>query len=242
MADIPSTRGQKEVIDGKTVDMHGVHINDNFLEAALLKAGKGESVSSDEDAEGVEDVKDHDITEGEVEKDNEFVIDKNGCHLDKDSLLSRITSFASVPQMKMSASKDKTAKTAKVDFGIYNPILEELVKIPLSEETYETDMETLRGAIRTAAKELKVRRIVANTKAIAKNAQNFYQSEEGMRVVFSILGNKFSMSVKGELTGMEAFYIQVNSDSLEGIVLQKSPNGDFADATESFDIQIKKVN
>lgn len=237
MADIPSTRGQKEVIDGKTVDMHGVHINDSFLEAALLKAGKGEAVSD----EGVED---HDITEGEVEKDDEFVIDKNGCHLDKDSLLSTINSFASVPQMKMSASKwkGKAAKTAKADFGIYNPILEELVKIPLSEETYEADMEILRGAIRTAAKELKVRRIVANTKAIAKNAQNFYQSEEGMRVVFSILGNKFSMAVKGELTGMEAFYIQVNGDSLEGIVLQKSPNGDFADATENFDIQIKKVN
>lgn len=236
MADIPSTRGHKEVIDGKTVDMHGVHINDSFLEAALLKAGKGEAVNSDNDVE------DHDITEGEVEKDGEFVIDKNGCHLDKDSLLSSISSFASVPQMKMSASKGKTTKAAKADFGIYNPILEELVKIPLSEETYETDMEILRGAIRTAAKELKVRRIVANTKAIAKNAQNFYQSEEGMRVVFSILGNKFSMAVKGELTGMEAFYIQVNGDSLEGIVLQKSPDGDFADATGNFDIQIKKVN
>jgi len=236
MADIPSTRGQKEIIDGKTVDMHGVHINDSFLEAALLKAGKGEAVSADE---GVED---HDITEGEVEKDDEFVIDKNGCHLDKDSLLSSISSFASVPQMKMSVSKGKATKAAKADFGIYNPILEELVKIPLSQETYEADMEILRGAIRTAAKELKVRRIVANTKAIAKNAQNFYQSEEGMRVVFSILGNKFSMAVKGELTGMEAFYIQVNGDSLEGIVLQKSPDGDFADATENFDIQIKKVN
>lgn len=237
MADIPITRGKKEIIDGKTVDIQGVHISDSLLEAALLKVGKGEALASDEG-----DVEDHDIIEGDVEKDGQFLIDKNGCHLDKDSLLSSISSLASVSQAKMSISKGKTTKVAKADFGIYNPILEELVKIPISEETYETDMEILRGAIRTAAKELKVRRIVANTKAIAKNAQNFYQSEEGMRVVFSILGNKFSMAVKGELTGMEAFYIQVNGDSLEGIVLRKSSNGDFSDATESFDIQIKKVN
>jgi hypothetical protein len=236
MTNIPSTRGAKEIIDGKTVDMQGVHISDSFLEAALLKVGKGEATTSDE---GVED---HDITEGDVEKDDAFIIDKNGCHLDKDSLLSSIGALASIPQMKMTASKGKGAKSIKVDFGIYAPILEELVKIPISEETYETDMEILRGAIRTAARDLKIRRIVSNTKAIAKNAQNFYHSEEGMRVVFSILGNKFSMAVKGELTGMEAFYIQVNGDSLEGIVLQKSSSGDFSDATENFVIQIKKVN
>lgn len=235
MTDIPSTRGHKEIIDGKTVDTHGVHINNSLLEDALLKVGKGETVN-DESAE------DLDITEGEVEKDDDFIIDKNGCHLDKDSLLSNISSLVSTPQAKMSASKGKTTKTAKVDFGIYNPILEELVNIPLSEETYEADMEILKSAIRTAAKELKVRRIVANTKAIAKNAQNFYHSEEGMRVIFSILGNKFSMAVKGNLTGMEAFYIQVNGDSLEGIVLSKSSNGEYADVTENFNIQIKKVN
>lgn len=235
MADIPIMRGKKETINGKVVDMKGVHIDDSFLEAALLRAGKGETLTNNDS--GLED---QDITEGEVERDNEFVIDKNGCHLDKDSLLSSMSSF--VPQLKTSSNKGKVTKNAKADFGIYNPILEELVKIPISEDTYEADMEILRGAIRTAAKELKIRRIIANTKAIAKNAQNFYHSKEGMRVIFSILGNKFSMAIKGELTGMEAFYIQVNGDSLEGIVLQKSLNGDFSDATENFNIQIKKVN
>jgi hypothetical protein len=237
MTNIPSTRGAKEVINGKTVDMQGVHISDSFLEAALLKAGEGEAIT---ESEG--DVEDYDITDGETAKDEDFLIDKDGCHFDKDSLLSSISSFASVSKINTNVNKSKGNKAAKTDFGIYNPILEELVKIPISEETYETDMDILKSAIKTAAKELKIRRIIANTRSIAKNAQNFYYSEEGMRVVFSILGNKFSMAVKGDLTGMEAFYIQVNGDTLEGIVLQKSSNGNFSDATENFDIQINKVN
>lgn len=224
------TRGKKEVVNGFEVDQMGAHINTSALENALTKIAAGEQV----------DVEGEKVTNGEVVEDEGFVVDEKGVHFDLSSLASSLASSGSMPPMQVKTAGKNKKKAEAIDFGVYQPIWEELKKIPFSKETYEDDIKMLANAIKEASRELKVRRIVANTQALAKNAQNFYYSDGGMRTVFSILGNRFSMAVKGELTGMEAFYIQVNGDSLDGIVLRKDEEGNYSDATKDFQVFIKR--
>lgn len=238
MSDIPLTRGAKEVVNGYVVDSKGVRANIDKLEETLLKLGSGEPVSQNQDSD------DESISSKEAVEDEDFTIDEEGCHLDKDSLLSFIgVSPSSLPKK---SNKSKNTNKSSNTNPYYSQIIEELNNIPISEETYETDVKIIIDAIREASRNLKVKRIVANTMAIAKNAKDFYYTKEaanvkeGMRVVFSILGNKFSMSAKGNLTGTEAFYIQVNGDTLDGIVLRKN-SGEYEDVTENFIIEIKRV-
>jgi hypothetical protein len=229
MDEMTNIRGAKEIINGRLVDDKGVHLDQSHFENILMKVAAGEEVSPEEAVS----------PSGETVKEDDFVIDDKGCHFDKDSLVSSLASLSSLPKMTVKSS-GKQKKAESIDFGIYQPIWDELQKIPLSKDSYEADIKALAGAIKEASKEIKIRRIVANTQSIAKNAQNFYYSEGGMRTVFSILGNRFSMIVRGELSGSEAFYIQVNGDNVEGIVLKKEENGDFADVTKNFQVHIKR--
>ncbi len=139
----------------------------------------------------------------------------------------------------MPKSKDED-NSASIDLGMYQPIWDELQKIPFSDD-YKQEITLIAKAVKEASRDLKIKRIIANTKVLAKNAQKFYYSDSGIRVIFSILGNKFSMAAKGDFTGMEAFYIQVNGDSLDGVVLRKTENEDYKDVTSNYNIEIKRV-
>jgi hypothetical protein len=236
-------RGRKEIINGQEIDQSGLHLKESAIEELLLKAGLGES-SSSKNSEEVNSEEDLDL-QGDVENVNGMLVDKNGFHLNKDSFLSTITSsiksvssanFAKKPQ-----NKGKQAQNAaSFDLGMFQPVWEELSKIPFSENS-EEEMQPIVKAIREAGASLKVKKIIANTKLLAKNAEKFYYSDAGVRAVFSILGNKYSMGAVGEFTGKEAFYIQVNGDSLEGIVLLKDDSGDYSDITNKYKIEIKRV-
>lgn len=210
-------RGQKEVIKGRVVDKQGVHLDDAAIENALLKAAAGQK--------NEDDVDDTTVHAADAEEVNGEMVDEEGVHLSKDTLLASLLPAAKVKNINTSAKKGKeTQKTANIDLGMYQPIWEELQKIPFS-DNYEQEIKVVRNAIKQAAMEFKVKKIIANTKSVAKNAEKFFYTGDTVRIVFSILGNKFSMAAAGDFTGKEALYIQVMGDSLEGQVLKISEDG-----------------
>jgi len=225
-SDEPIITGQEQ-INGMTVDKQGFHLDLEKTKEAILS---GASASSSEDGPAIV---------GEATEIDGLVIDKQGFHLDKDDLAANILASMKQSPIKKLSTKGKSSKNAGIDLGVFQPIWEELQEIPFS-ENYE-EIGHIRNAIRQAAKDIKAKKIVANTQALVKNAQKFYHSDEGMRVIFSVLGTKFSMAAKGSFTGREAFYLQVNGDTLDGIVLRKDENGDFQDVTQSYSIQIKRA-
>lgn len=237
-------RGKKEMINGKVIDQQGIHLDESFIEKTLIQASLGNSGQTGGYETSEDDVVD---LEGDFEEIDGNLVDKNGMHLNKDSLFESLSSSLSDGKLsknshpkKETNNKGKSDKiSANIDLGIYQPVLEELNKVPFSSD-FENEIKIFVNAVKEASKDLKIKKIVSNTKAIAKNAQKFYHSSDGMRVVFSILGNKFSMSANGEFMGNEAFFIQVNGDSLDGIVLRKDDNGDYADVTDSYKVAIKK--
>lgn len=237
-----SLRGQKEVVNGHVIDQQGAHLNEKALEEMLLKAARGElpKVSGGEHAVSASS-DDGPAVEGDSEFIDGKLISKAGVHMDRDSLLASLTSQMGLKPIK-NAIKNSKAQSSRepLDLGMYQPIWEELQQIPFSENS-EQEVLMIAKAVKEAAMGLKVKKIIANTQALAKNAQKFYYSDEGMRIVFSILGNRFSMAAKGDFTGSEAFYIQVNGDTLDGIVLRKEEDGNYKDVSESYSIKIKQV-
>lgn len=228
-------RGKKEQINGLVVDQQGVHIDEGLIESAILKAAK--SSTGQEEHNSGEDGPDID---GETDVVDGQIVDKQGFHLDKDDLLSNLTSSLNIKKSNNVINRGKASlKSASIDLGIYQPVWEELNKIPFSDNS-EQEMLIIAKAVKEAAMDLKVKRIIANTKVVSKNAQKFYYSKDGVRVIFSILGNRFSMAANGDFTGMEALYIHVNGDSLDGIVLRKDETGEFKDVTQNYKIEIKR--
>lgn len=232
-SDGPSLRGQKEQIDGLTVDAQGVHLDENLIKEALNKVATSgvDSIGGKDDGPDIQ---------GETETIDGKIIDKQGFHLNKDELLSSIASSIGLKSSNIANKGKASSKSASLDLGMYQPVWEELQQIPFSDNC-EQEMHIIAKAVKEAARDLKIKRIIANTQAVAKNAQKFYYSNDGMRVIFSILGNRFSMAAKGDFTGMEAFYIQVNGDSLDGIVLRKDESGNYKDITANYKIEIKRA-
>jgi hypothetical protein len=225
-------RGQQEIVKGKVVDKQGVHLDDTAIENALLKAASGQSHVADEE----------DVTlSADAEHIDGKMVDEDGVHLSKDDLLASLMPLASNKMPKAAAKKGKeTQKTASIDLGMYQPVWDELQKIPFS-ENHEQEMKIITSAIKEAAMEFKVKKIIANTKAVAKNAEKFFYSGNTVRIVFSILGNKFSMAAVGDFTGREAFYIQVLGDNLAGQILRMEDDGEVSDVTKKYKIGIQKA-
>jgi hypothetical protein len=225
-------RGHKELVKGKVVDKQGVHISADDLEAKLLKVGSGEKI---------EDATAHTLAADAEEIDGQMV-DKDGVHMSKDEVFaSLLNKFAPRKQ----ASKNNIEKTvnktsANIDLGMYQPVFEELSKIPFS-ANFEQEMKTIAEAVKTAGMQFKVKKIIANTKTLAKNAQKFYYSDDNVRFIFSILGKKYSMAAQGDFHGNEALHVSVDGDELQGTVLRIKNDGDYTDVTSNYKIKIVEV-
>ena len=236
-----SLRGKKEIVNGHVIDQQGAHLNEKALEEMLVKAAKGELPKVSGEHAVTSGGEDGPATEGDTETIDGKLISKAGVHLDKDSLLASLTSQMGLKPIKNAIKNSKSQSSREpIDLGMYQPIWEELQQIPFSENS-EQEIIMIAKAVKEAAMGIKVKKIIANTQSLAKNAQKFYYSDEGMRIVFSILGNRFSMAAKGDFTGSEAFYIQVNGDTLDGIVLRKEEDGNYSDVSEKYSIRIKQV-
>ena len=166
----------KEIVDGFVVDKQGVHLDLEAVQKKVIQAADKESPSvASNNGLGSES-----LTEGESIVIDGEIIDKHGFHIN-DDFLSNISASIII--------------SSSVDLGMYQPIWDELQKIPFSDD-YKNEINLIAKAVKEASRDLKVKRIIANTKVLAKNAQKFYYSDSGIRVVFSILGNKFSIDRK----------------------------------------------
>lgn len=227
-------RNQKEVINGRVVDNQGVHLDADSIENAILKAASGE-FAGDRASEEMH-------YSGDSEEIDGSIVDKEGVHLDKDSLLANLLGGGKImPQITSSRNKGKSVtKTANIDLGVYQPIWDELKNIPMSDKMDE-EIQILAKAVREAAMEFKAKRIIANTQKVVKNAEKLYYTSNTVRVVFSILGNKYSMSAKGSFTGREIFNLKVSGNDLEGQIFRADEEDEFADVTADFKIGIQRV-
>lgn len=224
-------RGKQEVVKGKVIDQQGVHLDASALENNLLKVGSGQSV----------DFSDEQYSNNAEEIDGKL-IDEDGVHLSKDDLLASLMQ-GMAPQVKTSHNyKQKVDKksTASIDFGIYQPVLDELSKIPFS-DNYEEEMRKIADAVKTAGMQFKVKKIIANTKTLSKNAQKFFYSDNNVRFVFSILNTKYSLAATGDFHGNEALHVQVDGDKLVGLVLRLFDNGDYSDVTSEYKLKIERA-
>ncbi|MFM7852611.1 MAG: hypothetical protein ACKO96_12020, partial [Flammeovirgaceae bacterium] len=69
-------------------------------------------------------------------------------------------------------------------------------KIPFSDNP-DNEVQEIVKAIKEASMKFKIKKIISNTKSLAKNAEKFFYTKDSVRIVYSILGNKFSVSAKG---------------------------------------------
>jgi len=212
--------------------MQGVHLDLTKIEQKVISAANGE-----------ESVEDGPEVESDAIVEEGMLVDKHGVHLDKNNILASMSKNLGISFDNKSSFKGKVAKnTGSIDVGLLQPIWDEIQNIPFSEQEFAEEISLLRTAIREVGKDIKAKKIAANTRKLAKNAQKFFQSDIGMRVVFSILGQKFSMFAEGEFSGDEAFYLQASGDSLEGIILKKDESDQLVDVTENFKINIQKAS
>lgn len=227
-------RGRKEIVNGKTVDQQGVHLDESALESALFRVASGKS--ADYNSDNSADIGNLKLSANAQNIDGK-IVDEDGIHLSKDDLLASL-----LPNIKID-SKSNVSKSKKQhtnDYGIYQPIIDEIAKIPLS-ENYKVEIQEIVKEIKDLAMKYKLKKIISNTKAIAKNAEKFYYTNDSVRIVFSILGNKFSVSARGEFSGHEAINLRVDGDNLAAEVYRLSDEGDVDEVTHNFKIGIQKV-
>ena len=138
----------------------------------------------------------------------------------------------------------KTASTSNSQTMIKNanisPILYEINKYKFSSSNTQKDVEETALVIREALRKRMAQKIMRNTKDLCKYAGDFFQTENSIRGVFSILGNKYSMKASGEFTGEEHLYCSAQGNEIVGGVLMKNDNGDYIDVSKSFNIEITK--
>lgn len=227
-----SMRGQKEIVNGKTVDKQGVHLDESALEAALFRVASGGKASTS-NSENV-DVANIKLSANAQNIDGKLV-DEDGIHLSKDDLLASL-----VPNMRFEKVANSNKQTGtNTDFGVYQPIIEELQKIPFTENS-ANEVAEIAKLVKEAGMKLKIKKIITNTKAIAKNAEKFYYTNDSVRIVYSILGNKFSVQARGDFTGHEAVNLRVDGDSLAAEIYNIQDDGDISEVTKNYKIGIKK--
>jgi hypothetical protein len=224
------TRGKSEIINGMKVDDKGVHLDFDKVAKKVVAAAQGENVEED-------------IYSSDAIEIDGHICDKDGFHLNTSSFCNQF-----VPSNQTNAKNREDLTNIKM--GALAPIFEELQKINWSPEKYKDQIETIRKEISRIGKDMRASSIASNTKKISKNAQKFFSNDTSMRVVFHVLGKKFSMSAEGNFTGEEAMSLQLHdfdADVLhekcfDGIVYRKNDEGKYIDVTSEYKITIKKVS
>lgn len=125
------------------------------------------------------------------------------------------------------------------DLGDLTPLIADILSFNFSDNRQQ-EITALHSAVKSQLTKLSAKRVVANTQAKVKNAKQFYITESGsLRTEFSILGQKYSMLVKGAFTGNEILYPTVDGDIVVGVIMREGPNG-LENATHDFEITINK--
>lgn len=230
-------RGQNEMVNGSLVDQQGVHVKLDALEHKLLKLGSGEKLQETDDS---------DYVHADAQNIDGNLIDKDGVHLTKDSVLDFLlaggknkklaNNIATNSSQKVKQSSSKSVQ----DFGAYQPILEELLRIPLSDDTDE-DLNIILKSVKSAAMQIKVKRIIANTKNITKTASKFYYTDNNIRFVYAIDGKNYSVSASGNFDGDEAMFLKNAQNKVQPVVCKLDENGKKIDISKDFTFKVEKI-
>ena len=125
------------------------------------------------------------------------------------------------------------------DFGDLNGVIYSILSFPFSEDR-DKEIARMQQAIDKQANSVRATRIMSNTQKIVKNASSFYAVDGGgVRMEFTILGQKYSMRAKGPFMGTEALYPTVEGDKVVGLVTREQ-DGQLVNVTSSFDISISE--
>ncbi len=226
---------------GETISSQGIHMDPAQIEKILVNAASLKSNPNLKSASSSLEKNDKPVyTKGETVNHDGFDVDNEGYHLDRskivEALIGPLDHKISVASTEKGKQSTNIETNLNKNYNINEKIFNELTKLG---SINDKEVEKICKAIRDVAKDAKAKKILLNTKKIAKNAEKFYQKDNGIKVVFSILQQKYAMNVDGDFTGKEAVYIQVNGNDLEGVVLEIEDDN-FKDVTKNYKVSIKK--
>ena len=133
----------------------------------------------------------------------------------------------------------RSSQNSTPDFGDLNGVIYSILSFPFSENR-DKEIARMQQAIDKQANSVRATRIMSNTQKIVKNASSFYAVDGGgVRMEFTILGQKYSMRARGPFMGNEALYPTVEGDKVVGLVTREE-DGQLINVTSSFEISISE--
>lgn len=135
-----------------------------------------------------------------------------------------------------------SSKNLKIDAGPdLTPIFYEINRYKFSSVNMQKDVEETAALIRKTLQKRIASKILKNSKSVCSYVEEFFQYPEGMRGVYNILGNKYSMKATGEFSGEEFLYCAAQDNEIVGGVFMKNDQGKFVDISNKFQISITKL-
>tara|TARA_B100000614_G_scaffold262909_1_gene300944 strand:+ start:439491 stop:440195 length:705 start_codon:yes stop_codon:yes gene_type:complete len=157
-------------------------------------------------------------------------------HIDFDGLMS---------SMGYAPPQTQTKVASIQSFGDIDPLFQDIAEFKFSSRNRDDEIAILREAIRQGKlviiqqrqKEV-TNQVVENTKKASKGTEKFFRLKDGgLRVEFSLLGQKYSMSAHGMLQSNDCLCWQVEGDSIQGHVMRLQ-NGQFHNVSSGFEINV----
>lgn len=199
------------------------------LEEKLLRIGMGEKVDLPElnPQKGVGRLLDTDADHPDAPAE----------HINYDELFTKL---GYKPSPKTALAKVASGGVNKQDAGDLTGIVSDIASFKFSSNR-DKEIGLLREALKKEMRNIISQRVIDNTKKVSNDVHQFYRIKDGktggMRVEFSLLNQKFSMSAIGEFSGNESLCWQANGNSIIGHVMRIVDDG-FENVSDKFQVTV----
>ena len=163
-------------------------------------------------------------------------------HINFDSVFAKLGyKPQSQPQGPLSKAASVQASKSRQDLGDLTEVVADIASFKFSSSNRGKEIGMIREAVKKELRNIISQRVIENTKKISSDVHQFYRIKDGkdggMRVEFSLLNHKFSMSALGEFSGNECLCWQANGNTIVGHVMSVGEDG-FENVTDSFQVSI----
>ena len=161
-------------------------------------------------------------------------------HIDYDAMFSKM-GYKPQSQGVLAKAASVQSSKAKQDLGDLTEVVSDIASFKFSSSNRGKEIGMLREALKKEMRNIISQRVIENTKKISSDVHQFFRikdgKEGGMRVEFSLLNHKFSMSALGEFSGNECLCWQANGNTIVGHVMKVGEDG-FENVSDNFQVAI----
>lgn len=155
-------------------------------------------------------------------------------HIDFDSFFSGMA-----PPKKASAPPPQ--RRPVVDFKDLTPVIRDIASFKFSSSNRASEIRAVRDAVQRELRVIVANRIAENTRSVSSDVKGFYRIKDGgMRVEFSVLGQKYSMAAIGEFLGNEYMCWNVSGNEVIGHIMRVAQDESFGDVSDEYQIVVSK--